>query len=447
MNDAILHWNEVAIEATRVDFSSDDPKKGPTPTQGGPTRTSRALAIAHLAMYDAYVGVRGGPTYLNYSAGEKPTSNDLETARAGVATAATLCLVSLYPKQRESLRQRHLEFLAQLGGADPKIARGIVWGELVASKLLLERKNDGSDASDDFYTPSSQPLRHRLDPSNPSQGFLGPLWGKVVPFGVADLTTKIPGSPPPAVLHPDYLKDFKEVKSVGRLQSETRTPEQTAIGLFWAYDGARNIGVPPRLYNQVVRAIALKRGTSEADNAKLFALVNVAMADAGIQCWHEKYKFDVWRPVVGIREASRGFGPTGHGDGNPETVSDGAWLPLGSPRTNQPGEPTSSPNFPAYPSGHATFGTAALRITQLALGLPDNFEFEVVSDELDGSSIDRDGSQRVRNRRSFTIDSAIEENVSSRVFLGVHWRFDGREGKANGLELAELIHTKFPLKA
>lgn len=444
MIDVILHWNELAIEITRRDFSSPDPAIRPQPEQGGPTRTARALAIVHLAMHDAYVGVGSNATYLSYTAAEKPVSSSIHVARAAVSAAAALTLITLYERQREFVRDQHVEFMAKLAGTDPNIARGVAWGEVVAGKMLAARQNDGSEASDEFYAPSSEPVRHRTDPMYPDQGFLGPLWGRVKPFGIADLVTKVPGKKPPAPIDAEYLKDFNEVKSVGRHESDTRTSEQTTVGLFWAYDGARNIGVPPRLYNQVVRAIAAKKGTTEKENARLFALVNVAMADAGIQAWHEKYAYDYWRPVVGIREASVGFGPTGQGDGNPETMGDGAWLPLGSPNTNQPGVNAFTPPFPAYPSGHATFGTAALRVAQLALGLDDAFAFDLISDELNGTSLDENGSRRVRHVRALTIERAIEENVSSRVYLGVHWRFDGKEGQKNGMEIAQLIHERFP---
>jgi len=447
MQDAILHWNALAIEATRVDYSTPDPAISPTPEQLGATRVARLLAIVHLAMYDAYEGVRGGPTYLAYSASDKPRHNDLETARAAVASAAALTLISMYHRQRDSIRQAHVDFLATSLGRDPAIARGVAWGELVAKKMLEARQRDGSEASEDFYAPSSEPLRHRLAPRNPTQGFQAPLWGKVTPFGINELTTRVPGLPPPLPSDPIFVADFNEVKAYGVRESDLRTGDQKAIGIFWSYGGARNIGVPQRLYNQVVRAIARKKGTNEAQNARLFAVVNVAMADANIQAFAEKYKFDHWRPAVGIREASVGYGPTGQGNGNPETIGDGGWLPLASPRTNQPSLAASTPNSPSYPSAHATVGTAALHAARRELDLDESFSFEAESDELNGTSLDEDGSQRVRNVRHFTIDRAIDENLSSRVYLGVHWRYDGREGRANGLEIAEMIHRAFPARA
>jgi hypothetical protein len=447
MVDSILHWNQIALDAAKSDFSTSDPSINPSlPEQGGPTRTSRALAIVHLAMYDAYVGIKGGPKYLTYASGETPGTSDLQAAQAAVAAAACLTLISLFSKQKDFFLKEHEKFVAMLPDHDPKIAKGLAWGTLVAGKMLAERKADGSEASDTFYAPSTEPGRHRPDPMNPSQGFLGPLWGKVKPFGITDLTIKVPGVDPPAMNSQKYADDYNQVLQKGRDQGGSRTPEETTIGLFWAYDGARNIGVPPRLYNQVVRAIAKKKGTSEAENAKLFAMVNVAMADAGIQAWYEKYKYNIWRPVLGIREADLGWGPTGLGDGNTGTMGDPYWIPLGAPPTNQPARIAFTPNFPAYPSGHATFGTVALEVTRRALGLDPTFEFTFVSDELDGSAISSRGG-RMRHERKLSIASAIEENILSRVYLGVHWQFDGREGEQNGKLIAEKIATAFPAMA
>jgi hypothetical protein len=451
MLDSILHWNQVALDAAKTDFSTDDPAKNPSPQQMGPTRTSWALAIVHLAMYDAYVGIKGGPKYLTYSSTETPGTGDLQAAQAAVAAAACLTLLTLFSRQKDTFLKEHEKFIAMLPDHDPKIAKGLAWGTLVAQKMLEARKNDGSEVDRDnaFYAPSTEPGRHRPDPLNAGQGFLGPLWGNVKPFGINNLNTVVPGVDPPSSNSPTYKADFDQVLAMGRAQGSTRTNDQTTKGIFWAYDGPRNIGVPPRLYNQVVRAITIKNNTSEKDNAKLFAMVNVAMADAGIQAWHEKYKYNIWRPVVGIREADAGWGPTGLGDGSSganATTGDPYWVPLGAPATNQPQKAGGTPPFPAYPSGHATFGTAALRITTLALGLADSFEFKFVSDEFDGVAVGSAGV-RPRHDRTMTIAEAIDENVLSRVYLGVHWLFDGREGQQNGELIAQKIAPKFPALA
>jgi hypothetical protein len=447
MTDSILFWNQVALDASKADFSTQEPTDKMMPQQGGPTRNSRALAIVHLAMYDAYAGVISGSTYLPYENSEKPTSSELLVAQVAVATAATYTLIALFSNQKDSFLKKHQEFVAMLNAHVSKVEAGILWGKTVASKMLTARDKDGSDAPDNAYVPSPLPGKHRPDPVNPTQAFLGPLWGNVKPFGIDNLIEKVPGTPPPALDSTAYEKDYNQVYDKGRDQGGTRTPRETTIGLYWAYDGGRNIGVPPRLYNQVVRAIAMKANASEEQNAKLFAMVNVAMADAGIQCWHEKYTYNLWRPILGIQEAGKGWGPTGIGDGNPGTEGDPYWMPLGAPRTNQPASPSFTPNFPAYPSGHATFGTTAMHLTQIFLGLPNDFEFELVSDELNGESVGRGGTVRARYNAKMTIPDAIEENLLSRVYLGVHWQFDGREGKRNGCQIAEMICQSFPARA
>jgi Vanadium chloroperoxidase N-terminal domain len=448
MMDSILFWNQVSLDALKADFASPTPADSPSPQQPGPTYASRAMAIVHLAMHDAYMGIKGTgtpKTYLNYSPAT-PGTTDLQAAQAAVAAAACLTLIAMFSKQKDTFLAKHYEFLLQVPDTDPKIAKGLAWGKLVASRILAQRENDGSGASNDQYAPSTLPYRHRSDPLNPGQGFLGPLWGKVTPFGINNLNTAVAALPDPVSL-PEYAADFDEVKNKGREQGGTRTIDETNIGLFWAYDGARNIGLPPRLYNQVVRAIIQKKGSvTEAQNAKIFAMVNVAMADAGIQAWHEKYTHNLWRPVVGIREADAGWGPSGLGDSHPTTNGDPYWKPLGAPRTNSAGAPSFTPPFPAYPSGHATFGTAALRVAQSALGLPDNFAFDFVSDELNGINFGASGI-RPHHKRALTIASAINENVLSRVYLGVHWKFDGRKGEQIGAEIATKIVGAFPAMA
>ena len=140
-----------------------------------------------------------------------------------------------------------------------------------------------------------------------------------------------------------------------------RTEQQRLIGIYWAYDGTPSLCAPPRLYNQIAVQIARERGTKVREIARLLALVNVAMADAGIAIWESKYYYDFWRPVTGIREADPETGPTGAGDGNPATVGDPEFVPLGAPASNLTG-PNFTPPFPAYPSGHAGFGGALFQI-------------------------------------------------------------------------------------
>src|SRR5215216_5193998 len=161
-------------------------------------------------------------------------------------------------------------------------------------------------------------------------------------------------------------------------------------------------------------------------------LVNVAMADAGILAWDQKYIHDLWRPVVGIREHDTSMGPTGVGNNDIDDDCQPDWLPLGAPLTNATGK-NVTPNFPAYPSGHATFGAAAFHITRMFYGIPDFdksndqlFPGFLVSDEFNGANRDNDGTVRPRHTRFFRggLWNMIIENALSRVLLGVHWIFD-----------------------
>jgi Vanadium chloroperoxidase N-terminal domain/PAP2 superfamily len=427
--DAMLFWNDVALEAGARDFTGTG-----MPAQGGPTRTSRALAIIHLAMYDAFNSI--AKVFKPYLTG-LPVPPAGASQPAAIGEAAYVTLSTLYPAQQSFFLQKRQDFLSALAEPPAAISDGRIQGQKVAEAMLLSRKNDGSDANMS-YTPSPEPGKHRPDPLNPGQGFLTPQWGQVKPFAI----TNFLAPEPPALSSAKYEQDFNDVKEKGSSTGGTRTPAETTIGLFWAYDGAQKLGVPPRLYNQVVRVIALKKGNSLAQNVRLFALINLAMADAGIQCWHSKYHYEVWRPVVGVREADPGWGPTGKGDGNPETAGDPFWLPLGAPRTNPlPDGPNFNftPNFPAYPSGHATFGAACFDVVRLFYGT-DAIAFNFVSDELNGKSVDIDGSTRTRHERQFnTLSDAIEENGRSRVYLGVHWQFDADGGIDSGKKIAEMV--------
>ena len=180
--------------------------------------------------------------------------------------------------------------------------------------MLALRKMDGSEAPDQ-YVPLNIPGTHRPDPYAPQQGFLGPAWGEVRPFGEAAGVMKttarltpplgVLGGPIPAhgsyLTNPAWLAELREARDYGGKAGTNgllRTPEQTIVGTFWGYDGARDIGVPPRLYNQCLQAISIKAAFNEEQNAVLFAVGNMAMADAGIAAWKSKYTYQDRKSVV-----------------------------------------------------------------------------------------------------------------------------------------------------
>jgi hypothetical protein len=181
----------------------------------------------------------------------------------------------------------------------------------------------------------------------------------------------------------------------------------------------------------------VKKNNTEGDNARLFAFLNAALGDAGILAWEQKYCHDFWRPVVGIREHDPSFGPAARDpeDANNDIKDDADpfWLPLGAPATNSMVK-NFTPNFPAYPSGHATFGAAAFHITRLFYGVPagnrkkDTLlkDLAFVSEELNAENRDNQGTVRPRHVRNFAegLWGMIIENARERVYLGVHWIFD-----------------------
>jgi hypothetical protein len=381
------------------------------------------LAIVHAAMFDALNSIT--PSATPFLARVNGAGGSVDTA---IATAARLTLRRLYSYQAAEIDRRYVNYLTSVPQSSAKFL-GMRVGTQVATRLLLARSNDGSNAIV-TYTPTGEVGDHDVDPLNPLQGFLTPGWGDVRPFGLSpEFNYATP--PPPVLSSSEYATAYNDVKMLGGdgvMTPTARTPEQTEIGLFWAYDGSRGIGVPPRLYNQIARVIAIRRANTEAQNARLFALVNLAMADAGIVCWDTKYEFRFWRPVLGVRN--------GELDPNDATLGDPTWRPLGAPASNRSGNDFTPP-FPAYSSGHATFGAATFGILARFYGR-DNVAFNFVSDELNGVTTDSQGNVRPRRLRRYTsLHAAAVENARSRIYLGIHWQFDADEGLACGDAIAE----------
>lgn len=430
--DPILYWNDVALEANRVSHTNGNNE------QTGPTLSSRALAIVHLAMYDAYIGVTNaaGTTTLPPYLPGLPLPPATASADAAVATAAHATLSALFPSQKTFFDLR----FAEAGLSGPGFIAGHTFGLAVAQSMLADRAGDPG-AGDAGYTSSDARCHHRPDPDNPGQGFHAPFYGAQSKcFAV---TARHVLDAPPCV-GAEYEAALRQVRAKGialelmgtlPAGTEPRTAEEGLIGIYWGYDGAKGLGTPPRLYNQIIREVAKAQGNSVVDNARLFALVNVAMADAGILAWEQKYVHDLWRPVVGIREDDESMGPSGSGNHDISADCDPAWLPLGAPKTNgdaSKGEKNFTPPFPAYPSGHATFGAAAFQIARLFYdvttpGADELFDgLAFISEECNGISKDVKGTVRPRHVRSFPdgLWQMIVENGRSRVLLGVHWVFD-----------------------
>ncbi|MEZ4901590.1 MAG: phosphatase PAP2 family protein [Spirosomataceae bacterium] len=444
MQDQILFWNAVSLEANRQSHSGSGDVG-----VNGPTLSSRALAMVHLAMYDAYVGTSPGTALVSYLG--LPSAAAGASTDVAIATAAHAVLSKLYPKQKPYFDAQHASLNISPAGYD----EGFSFGMRVATTMWNLRQNDPGD-SDDGFAPSFAKGRHRPDPNNPAPNN-APFYGAGSNCFAATRRWGI--APPPALASADYTRAVRQVRSKGIKPelmgtvsfASRRTSEETLIGIYWGYDGANGLGTPPRFFNQIIRHIAMNVPNPATgvvnnleQNAHLFAMANAAMGDAGILAWEQKYKHNFWRPILGIREHDNSMGVVGVGGGNfNENLCDPCWLPLGAPKTNIKGENDFTPPFPAYPSGHATFGAAALHITRLFYGVPiGNFQpdnitngLTFVSDEFNGVNHDSNGTTRPKHVRAFPdgLWQMIFENGLSRVFLGVHWYFDAFDLVPNAL--------------
>lgn len=431
-------WCDMSMECVRRDhtpsLSAGD--------QRGPFLTARALGMALAALNDAQAVASGRAGLLAIA--PPPALVAVGAARADVAAAAACAQVLRlrYPNQSQMLEPAWLNWLDYFGlgaaGSAAEVA-GRAFGTLV-HRLGI---SDPAAAAADRYSPSGAPYSHIAPPNQPSQGYAGGNWGKeATPL----LATRIANFPPPpgrvsasrvdATEH--FRKDFEKVLAKGDInrtpaQPGARSLSEEVVGVAWGYDGPPELGTPPRLYLQVVLTVLDQIEASNPgallpeDELALVAAVSIAMADASIDAWFYKYSplHMMWRPAVGVRQAVPGNG-----------LADPNWVPLGRPDTNGTGQGLT-PDFPAYPSGHATFGGAAFQLLRLFLvekGVAtfdadgvDNVRFDFVSDEFNGRNKDAKTLQP-RDYITLGLDSlwqAIVDNSVSRVFLGVHWQFDG----------------------
>lgn len=416
LSDAAFFWNAVLLDA----LLRDDRKPKPQREQGGVPRASRAAAIVHAAIHDAVNGVdRRYTPYLVQDRAQRGASPD--SAAAG---AAHTTLIGLYPSQRADFDAKLAEYLGSLPADGRDL--GVRFGTAVGNALLLARQDDGRNSrnqGDPPYLEKPTPGEWRRDPIAPVEDQIPPLasgWGSIRPFTL-DYGPEFRPVPYPLLTSDDYRAAFDEVRNEGR--NRNRSEETARIADFWSYDD--RLGTPVRLYNQHIREILTQRPRPAAPttlhtHARIFALVNLAMADAGIGCWDAKFAYNLWRPIHGIRRADE--------DKNPNTNADPNWIPLGRPRGPVP---NTTPPFPAYPSGHSSFGAAAFGMLRKVYG-NDSTSFTLTSEELPGV-------ERIYN----TFTQAINENGRSRIYLGVHWNFDDTRGRTLGQKVTDHIWPDF----
>ena len=383
-SDVVLDWNATLLNAVYEDKTA-------------PPLASRNMAMVQAAVFDTVNSFNN--TYKNYHfVGSAPVNASIEAA---AASAAYRVLVNLYPKQKTFLDNALTASLAEIPDGTVEDT-GVAFGQTVADDILTLRNNDGS-ANTVIYTPGInhgewQPTPPAFNPA------LLPQWGEVTPFALTSGSQFRPDGPP-ALDSAVYTTDFNQVKELGSLNSTTRTAEQTEIAKFWA-DGAGTF-TPSGHWNQIAQNVAVQKGNSLLDNARLFALLDISLADAGIAAWDAKYNYNFWRPITAIQKADT--------DGNANTIADTNWQPL-----------LTTPAFPEYVSGHSTFSGAAETILTSLLG--DNVGFSVNSLGLPGVE------------RQFTsFNAAAEEAGMSRIYGGIHFNSANVDGLATGRNIGNYV--------
>jgi hypothetical protein len=388
VRDLVILWNDVALTAIKSE-------KTPPPV------AARNLAILHVAIYDALNAAR--PAHRAFYLRDRAPAGT--SPEAAAAVAAHRALLTVYPRQARQLDAALDESLEKIADDRGK-QEGIEFGQSIGESILAWRERDLGTRSN--YAPREE--LGRWQPTLPGyQRPLLPGWAVVRLFTLRDVTTLRPAGPP-ALTGPEYAAAYLEVKSLGGVDSRLRTQEQTEIAYFWA-DGAGTV-TPPGHWNQIAQTIAAQRGLTTPENARLFAILNVALADAAICCWDCKYHFDFWRPVTAIRAAGR--------LNDPELTPDPEWKPL-----------LETPPFPSYTSGHSTFSGAAAAALAEFFGT-DEVKFTTTSDVLPGV------------RRSFArFSDAAKEAGMSRIYGGIHWSFDNTDGLEGGKKIGQHVARNF----
>jgi hypothetical protein len=384
--NVVIEWNQLALHAVGQ-------------ARLAPVFVSRDLATVQAAVYDAVNAI--DQSYALYHAQVHASRG--ASMEAAAAQAAHDTLAALFPAQASTF---DAALAADLVGIPPGLARqGTDVGREVAQQILDWRSTDGSGAVV-TYTPGTDP--GDWQPTLP--GFLpalAPQWPDVTPFAMTNGAQFRP-APPPALDTAAYAAAFNEVKDLGSATSTARTAEQTQIAKFWN-DGL-GTAFAMGYWNRIAQQAATDQGLGLVQDARLFALLNIAEADAQISCWDAKYTYNLWRPVTAIRAADT--------DGNADTEADATWTPL-----------LVTPNFPSYMSAHSTLSAAAADVLTALFG--DDYHFTV-------------GAETVPYTRSFdSFDAAAAEAGQSRIYGGIHYQFDNQAAQATGHAVGRFVVENF----
>ena len=384
--DEVLRWNNLLLDSVRAEL---------TP----PPIASRKMAITHIAIYDAVNSiVQNHEPYIFFT----PAPIDLPL-NAAIAQAAHDTLSALFPLFNYDTE---LHATLDLIPDSPQKTAAMQLGREAALAILAHRAGDPSGTVASGSPPALAPGVWRpTPPANAS--YLLPGWAAMPPFAmlVPDQFRR-PG--PPRLQSGEYSKSFNRVKSIGHKLSTVRTADQTQIAFFWA-DGP-GTATPPGHWNVIAQTVASQFELSSVENAHLFALLNITLADAAIVAWDMKFEYYFWRPITAIREANL--------DGNHKTQQESTWEPL-----------INTPPFPGYVSGHSTFSGSAAALLKRYFGT-DKVAFSTTTDSLPLHGV----------YRSFpSFSAAADEAGQSRIYGGIHFDFDDKDGQQAGQHLADYV--------
>jgi hypothetical protein len=408
--DAVTLWNENAGNAAIA--------AGITP-DGNPLHESRMYAMVHAAIHDALNAIdRRSRPYIFDARAASNASTD-----AAVAAAARRVLVTVIAQLTPpfdsaiaaGIARVELDYAAALATIPPGPARdaGIEIGEAAAAAILTLRSNDGSNTEllGFDYPQGDEPGEYRFPPQAPLA--FAPRWGDVTPF-VLNSSAQFRANGPYDLRTQKYAADYNEVKDRGSATGSTRSAVETQTGLFWLESS-------PLAWNRIARTVSASRGLGLWENARLFGLLNLALADGYIASWDTKYHYNFWRPETAIH-----FGDS---DGNPDTTGDPSWAPL------QPTYP-----IPDHDSAHSVQGGAAAEVLKQFFG-GDNIGFTACSRSLPPGSRCSDASPVLRTYASFS--QAADENGLSRILVGIHFRRAVDEGIEHGRKIANRAANLF----
>ncbi len=384
-DNAVLYWNQQGIDATRL-------------ARNPPPMAALLLATYHVAIFDTANGFTR--TYKGWLVDEPaPTGANMDAAVAGAAHAVLKALWGgTNPRMIEIAYDKALSAIPD---GQAKTA-GIAWGEKVADAILAKRADSGYNKPIPGNYSSNEVGKWRETPPTFRPALL-PYWGKVTPF-VMTSQSQFRAPPPESLGSKEYAEELAFVANHGARDGADRTDYQTLCTPFWSDD--LGTSTPPGHWNMIAQDIARRKSYSEADCARLFALLNLAEADAAIACWEAKYYYNVWRPETALREMDAKT--------NPDVVNHPDFIPN-----------MVAPPFPTYTSGHSTFSSAGARSIALFIGT-DEIDFSVTSDGLPG----------VVHKFSRLSDAQKEAGMS-RVWGGIHTMSDNLEAQKVGVKVAD----------